>query len=307
MANLGPLTTTFVPSGTGCQSIHLGTNAGVYWLQYGTGDECVPSDYSALEGYYYSPGICPQGYTYACRAGVGPTSSSITAATCCPSEYACQTRVQTDPNACKSIMASDSSYVVDVFSEIDTWSSNLGTTTTFYQSGAPVYARGFVVLRDANDVEWFTSTAMSTITTTSTPIAATSASTPGASVNTAGAVTPAASNMDSSGSSMVSAQTDSPSSTTVYTTSSLSTGAKLGLGLGVPFGILVVVGAVAVAYLLGRRKGHSAHESPGPSAIISQGEAIPRKPKYELHGQSKILEMSSLREPVELMGSPLKN
>lgn len=84
MTNLGPLTTTFTPSGAKCQSTFAGANNDNGWIQYGNPTSttaCVPTSFEPFEGYYYSPGVCPSGYTYACSAGVG---SGSTQATCCP-------------------------------------------------------------------------------------------------------------------------------------------------------------------------------------------------------------------------------
>jgi hypothetical protein len=83
VTNLGPLTATYSPSGANCNSIFQ-TNPGNALL-YGTTDastlSCFPTNFNPYDGYYYSPGICPSGYDYACRAGVG---GGGTAATCCP-------------------------------------------------------------------------------------------------------------------------------------------------------------------------------------------------------------------------------
>lgn len=83
MTNLGPLTTTFTPTGVDCQSTYLAANNDNRWIQYGQPDttQCVPTSFTPFQEYYYSPGVCPSGYYYACEAGVGTSS---TQATCCP-------------------------------------------------------------------------------------------------------------------------------------------------------------------------------------------------------------------------------
>lgn len=83
MTNLGPLTTTYTATGADCQSTYLAANNDNQWIQYGQPDttQCVPPKFTAFQQYYYSPGICPSGYYYACEAGVGTSS---TQATCCP-------------------------------------------------------------------------------------------------------------------------------------------------------------------------------------------------------------------------------
>ncbi|KAI0905365.1 hypothetical protein F4823DRAFT_611321 [Ustulina deusta] len=80
--NLGPLTTAYSASGENCNSIFQ-TNGGL--LEYGTITDsiswCQPPRFVPWGGYYYSPGICPSSYTYACFALLGDGG---TAATCCP-------------------------------------------------------------------------------------------------------------------------------------------------------------------------------------------------------------------------------
>lgn len=87
MSNLGPLTTTYTPAGANCNSIFQ-ANGGA--LIYGTVwssqlSSCLPSSYIGNDPYYYSPGICPSGYTYACSASYGDgVSAGGVQATCCP-------------------------------------------------------------------------------------------------------------------------------------------------------------------------------------------------------------------------------
>lgn len=72
MTNLGPLTTVFTPSGPDCTSSFIGLLTDNKWLQYGVGgaasSACLPSSFTPFESYYYSPGVCPSGYTSACQA-----------------------------------------------------------------------------------------------------------------------------------------------------------------------------------------------------------------------------------------------
>lgn len=83
MTNVGPLTTTFTATGVDCQSTYFAANDNNQWIQYGQPDttQCVPASFTPYQKYYYSPGICPSGYHYACEAGIGTSS---TQATCCP-------------------------------------------------------------------------------------------------------------------------------------------------------------------------------------------------------------------------------
>lgn len=88
MAYLGPLTTTFTPAdeSTCLTSFFYGTNSRGSWLQLGTTDtsSCLPTRFDRTASFYYSPGICPSGYNYACTLASSSNNSPMTIATCCP-------------------------------------------------------------------------------------------------------------------------------------------------------------------------------------------------------------------------------
>ncbi|KAJ3565997.1 hypothetical protein NPX13_g7299 [Xylaria arbuscula] len=162
MTNLGPLTTTYTPiSSERCSSIYLATDSEGFWLERGdTSESCFPTNFTPIEGYYYSPGICQPGYTYACTSGLG---SGRTAATCCPS------RESDDNAACQSVLKSDSSYIGVVISYPDGVPTTIGTTTTLIGADETVYAIGVPVRRAATDVQWnIASTSLSSNTRTQT-------------------------------------------------------------------------------------------------------------------------------------------
>lgn len=87
-----PLTTTFVPPSTCISDTYLassGCTAGEcagLWMNLGPGPQytgaCLPSGYSPYS--YYSPGVCPLGYSIA-YSSVGSGDDPETFATCCPS------------------------------------------------------------------------------------------------------------------------------------------------------------------------------------------------------------------------------
>ncbi|KAI0838384.1 hypothetical protein F5Y06DRAFT_45327 [Hypoxylon sp. FL0890] len=297
MANLGALTTTYTPSGAGCQSIHIGRTTGITWIQQGTISDCFPSNFQSQDGYYYSPGICMQSYSYACEVNVGGSLSSITAATCCPrSGFVCHTgRTTGDPNACLSTLTSDSSYVVDVLTYQNGSPTKIGTTAILHQSGDLVFAKGLVAWRASSDIEWFSSAPMSSATTVATLTSP--ASTP-----VATASVPIATSADNIILSTSSTPTVSPSSD-VQNTNDLSVGAKVGIGLGVSFGSFLLFGVIVAAYLAGKRKGSAKYDD---SALIRNAADRPqasKMPGYELDEQRRTLEMSAQREPAELMSS----
>lgn len=92
MTVIGPLTSTF-------QAPSSCTTSGPHIYQIWTGKEsryeqgplftegsnCFPSSYDISPEKYYSPGICPQGYTAACtRTNPIQTTAAETALICCP-------------------------------------------------------------------------------------------------------------------------------------------------------------------------------------------------------------------------------
>ncbi|KAI1654339.1 hypothetical protein F4813DRAFT_392844 [Daldinia decipiens] len=289
MSNLGPLTTAYQPYGTGCQTIHLGLSTGASWLQQGTISGCLPSNFQPEPSYYYSPGVCPQGYTYACTAGVIDGTSVATAATCCPSNFVCMSSRGSDtPNACVSTMPSANFYVVDVLSYLTHSPTFINTTSIFYDAGNIVQAKGPIVRRAEDDTKWPQPTPPSTSTTGTTYQTIT--------------------NMPA-GTDKISTVTR-PNSSGYYTASiqtaranSLSVGAKVGIGLGVSLGVLFFLGSVSAAYIIGMRKGRSTTIEIGSKASSSEADTNTTGPGYELDEQRRALEMASYREPVELMSS----
>lgn len=55
---------------------------------------CLPPGYQANRGFFYSPGVCPYGYTSACSSLNEIGSLTQTAVTCCPTNFSCNPRVQ---------------------------------------------------------------------------------------------------------------------------------------------------------------------------------------------------------------------
>ncbi|KAL2757382.1 hypothetical protein ACRALDRAFT_1060773 [Sodiomyces alcalophilus JCM 7366] len=90
--NIGSLTTTFVPPErcTDRNDIYniystVGEGVGPYQLQ-GPIDirNCYPPGYDPIRGAYFSPGICPEGFTVACSKLVSVGALTETIHTCCP-------------------------------------------------------------------------------------------------------------------------------------------------------------------------------------------------------------------------------
>ncbi|KAK3312354.1 hypothetical protein B0H66DRAFT_608623 [Apodospora peruviana] len=92
---IAPLTTTFTAP-VSCASstgIHIvacdgGSGKGCVWWAEGplvpAASDCYPRSYDPFLGNYYSPGICPSGYTPACTSRNTLATLTETVYTCCP-------------------------------------------------------------------------------------------------------------------------------------------------------------------------------------------------------------------------------
>lgn len=95
------LTTTFTPppacstdtwyieyvKGTYYYTTSISNSLEGWYLSQGPTDwsSCFPSGYQATTDFYYSPGVCPSGYSIASSEILSIGISSETRATCCPS------------------------------------------------------------------------------------------------------------------------------------------------------------------------------------------------------------------------------
>ncbi|KAI2616293.1 hypothetical protein GGR54DRAFT_239257 [Hypoxylon sp. NC1633] len=87
--SLGPLTTSFTPPAdclTSTAIYWVNTASTFYWLHgQPMQSSCFPDNYSPYQNQYYSPGVCPDGYTKACESQTTSGASfTATHATCCP-------------------------------------------------------------------------------------------------------------------------------------------------------------------------------------------------------------------------------
>ncbi|KAI0813591.1 hypothetical protein GGR55DRAFT_676523 [Xylaria sp. FL0064] len=268
MTNLGPFTTTYTAiTSKSSQSIHLATDSDGFWLERGDVSEgCFPPNFTPLAGYYYSPGICQPGYTYACitTSGLGLGTS---AATCCPSGFSCRrSRADDDNAACQSTLRSDSSYIGDLIAYPDGDLSVIGTTTALIRAGEPVYAEGIPVRRAASDPPWIITPTNSDSTQTETGTPPTSISSTTKSLGSTSSTT---------NTSTSSSRTSAEPTTTSTARTGLSTGAKAAIGVGATLGFLLLLAAIAVIYYIGKRKGRASPPSQGSqeAAIITEKDS----------------------------------
>ncbi|KAF2673249.1 hypothetical protein BT63DRAFT_151312 [Microthyrium microscopicum] len=191
-----PLTTTFTPPSTCTETLTLvlfaSSKSGTVTLPStsistsisGFLSDCYPSDLPIIE--YYSPGICPKGYT---RFSETTRTTSLdnrelaeTAALCCPNGYTGQSQATGFPTAhelCSSTVNNiENATVIEMFDVNNDLTSNIPDSIHFtpYPSSisqGTVTASGIQVRWKSDDFNT-TSTTSSSVSTA--PIATTSSS-----------------------------------------------------------------------------------------------------------------------------------
>ncbi|KAF9894069.1 hypothetical protein FE257_009042 [Aspergillus nanangensis] len=296
---IGPLTSTFTPPGSCLTDIYRyavptlqcksGTTTNTcHYKHLGpiSATDCYPSGFTAnpTATYYYSPGVCPSGYSIACSNVVSIGATSETRATCCPSSFQCQTDtnapvpwVKTD--SCTRTFADTSTYIVTSVGD-DTQATTIITT-----SAGGMNAYGLQVrFQEADFITGGLSSSPASVSASPTSTSALSSPSP------------------------------SPSS-------SLSTGAIAGIGVGAGIGGILVF--LLVAFLLWKRRrprqsfpkmmSDGISERPEYKAELSGGHTnqvsemwVPppemdnKIPTAELEGKSPNEEPAGKQEPVEL-------
>ncbi|KAJ8131959.1 hypothetical protein O1611_g1664 [Lasiodiplodia mahajangana] len=276
MTNLGPLTTTFTPVGPDCTSTFLGYNQNNAWAQYGAGGSssvaCLPSGFIPSYSAFYSPGICPSGYTKACYSqpfASGLVSRLETRITCCPTSFQCNYRATNDPFACASYFKKSQTFEVSVFTFLTNSAGSttalVGGTTTDVWSDNYILAYGPIVHIAPGDI-------ISTATTT-------------------------ASSSSFSSSSYSTTPTTAPSDSTRNQSSGLSQGAVVGIAVGAVLAGVFIIGTMALFLRRRRRLGKArlaaAVQQIGDEAKSHQGNISFHNGQehqnypYELHAKSE--------------------
>ncbi|KAI4867926.1 hypothetical protein F4820DRAFT_411746 [Hypoxylon rubiginosum] len=268
MTNLGPLTTTFIPSGADCTSTFIGFVNDNAWVQYGVGggasSACLPTSFRPFASYFYSPGICPSGYTSACQAQISPSTGTLsdTEATCCPSSYSCHDDRGNDPFGCLSCFDGSKTFAVSTFffstnSAGSTTRIEAGTTTLVVSSNCVrVYAP--IVHVAPGDILITASTSIPTLTQ------ATSQTSHDDFSIIAPTVPPIATGNAQPGSS------------------GLSSGAAAGIGIGCGLGAVLVIGAI-VAILMRRRKLSTQFEPAAQNPSTYQDNKLQQQTQDQQH------------------------
>ncbi|KAJ5396947.1 hypothetical protein N7509_005060 [Penicillium cosmopolitanum] len=292
--SVGALTTTFTPAPS-CTTESYGwwyyessnlanspqvtaTDADVEWyLSLGPSvwKDCLPSNY-ATGSAYFSPGICPDGYTAAGQTSLAVDNEVVTAATCCPQGYNAQTGTDAYWYATNQCSSSNT----DTGAE---YTYTQGNVVTSYGGSYGVNAKGISIRWKEADFATTTTSSSPTTSRTSTSTSTSKAS----DFNSSAGLSPGA-----------------------------KAGIGVGVGLGVPLllGVLYLIYLVRrntarkEAAAAAADRGMSSHS--GPSAPQPQPGYMPvnhdygqqnmYEPSYEMssdtHKDTPPQEMSTLRQ-----------
>lgn len=242
---LGPLTTTYTPTGSICNSIHFADNpVGTGWFAYGgiasDSTSCMPTGFTRDPQYYFSPAACPSGYTVACQSSISTDGTTTTVGTCCPMNYVCRTPRAGNIYGCTSLVTAETVLTIESVT-YETISSESTTvyaqssdiiTTTLSSDQTWIEAYGVIVQRQSGDAPFI---ATSTSTTSSGATATGSSSQTGSSAQ-------------------------GTSSSEAASSLGLSTGAKVGIGIGVAAGVLLFL-LTALLFIWKRKTRNNANNN----------------------------------------------
>ncbi|KAI1410041.1 hypothetical protein F5Y13DRAFT_168865 [Hypoxylon sp. FL1857] len=292
--SLGPLTTSFTPPAdcTASSALYwVNTASTFYWLHGQPGQSsCFPDNYSPYQNQYYSPGICPAGYTRACEsASSGGDNVATTRATCCPEgNYVCAATSSSYSYPWGPTLGCMSVYRVNTETRFTTIN---GTMKGGETAGAPrslrapgtIMAYGVVIRNIA------TSTGNGVIASSSISV----------SVSNSGMASETASSMPT---------TEAPQSNSSGGNGGLSSGAAAGIGIATSFGIMAIGGALLWIFWMRRRKrkqemaaehGRGAVATPGAwSSTTWNTTPYPQQPVFQANWAPT--ELDNEREPKEM-------
>ncbi|KAH8891510.1 hypothetical protein GQ53DRAFT_147921 [Thozetella sp. PMI_491] len=297
MTNLGPLTTAFAPAASAsCATTIFVESNTVNWLQYGpiSTDACLPPSFNPFAGHYYSPGICPSGYTIACS--FQGDSGSVTEGQCCPTGYTCHTGVDRsgDPFGCTKPITQNTFISLTYYGYHESVVTNTGpdgsvdTTTMTSTTVSPT-----VVTRTANDVQ----------IEAYGPIVRRSDGDPEWD-NASGGSSSSVHSGSSSGSNTSGGAQSTETGQGSQEAGGLSGGAKAGIGIGVAVGVLLILGALFVAYRIRQRRQRRGMEDgtykPQQPPPPQYAEMMDSMHHAELPDPHKTPELNAMGRPVEM-------
>ncbi|KAI1381300.1 hypothetical protein F4677DRAFT_402637 [Hypoxylon crocopeplum] len=306
MTDLGPLTTTFTPADN-CKAVISGivytqtlddgntTTHKYHSLGPSATSSCYPPGFQAPSG-FYSPGICPSGWVSACGSVETIGSATETRATCCPIGYACMP----PPGSTEtwSTLSCTSAPISAVSVTVPDNSNQFSKVTVL--EGILINAAAINIRWQRND--FIASSTEPPTTSTASP----TSSTPSTSLSSS----------SSSG--------DTPPATVLIgdppsnyqAPDPLSTGAKVGIGVGIG-GLLLI--SLAVGFWWWLRRGRVKEEGSGTVVQVVDPE-VPKPPAemweqfqqemqtsdntHEMVTESNRHEVTGVSRPVELSSVP---
>ncbi|KAI0007537.1 hypothetical protein F4779DRAFT_591690 [Xylariaceae sp. FL0662B] len=309
--SLGPLTTSFTPPADCLASTALywvNTASTSYWLHgkpYQS--SCFPANYSPYQDQYYTPGVCPGGYTQACGSLTSSGSALMTRTTCCPEgDYICAPSSSSYSDdwgptlGCMSIFNTDlKTRFTTIADSTLAGSETAGEETTVKPPGT-IMAYGIVVENSITT----TTVAANTAAWTGRPPWANRGSWDGAHWSTAPS-TPTPSGISETAPPTSTASPSSPS------TAGLSTGAAVGIGVAAGVGVLGLASAIASMFWHRRRKRLAAQSASNTQSDESTMYDSPKAwvqvnwPPSEVAASREPGELTAEREPVEKDGIQL--
>lgn len=289
MTSIGPLTTTFsAPSSCTTNTpriyqIHTGKEYNyVQGPLFKPGSDCFPSGYVPSPSAYYSPGVCPQGYTPACT-NLLPIQTALAPATetayiCCPTalSYTC---VGKDENASLGCTTSFSR-VHGVIGATVIKDGVTGDYGVFTESEGGFAAHSIQVrfqegprIQNVPQVPQDSSSQTTTAsTTTTTTLSGTSQRTTVATISMP----------------IQTSQTETtpPAVKTETKTEGVSTGAAIGIAIGSAIAGILLVGLVALFFFLRWRRKRKPPPVPPKEPSLSVRNTPTVQPPYELSEES---------------------
>ncbi|KAN0079613.1 hypothetical protein V8E54_004827 [Elaphomyces granulatus] len=234
------LTTTFVPPSSCLTDTYLydinPTQTSPYFYSLGPPgtSDCFPSGWESVTTAYFSPGVCPLGYSMACSNYNSIGTLTETTATCCPSGYTCFTLSPvpgslTGPpwftgEACSSKFESKEHITVTT-----TNAQGSGTTETTVSEIDGINAFGIIIRYQSSDL--ITSTALLT-RSTQLPTSLPASSIPSASSSSSSQFT---------------------TTSTALSATNGNTGRNIGIGVGVSLGSIGILSGIFAIWFVRRR------------------------------------------------------
>lgn len=268
------LTTTFTPAPSCFTDLWLyGDRAVNYWYSMGPPDpsNCFPPSWQSATTSFFSPGVCPQGYSTACASEAISGSMTETSARCCPSGWYCYSHANVNfpGQACATHVTSPG------ISTITTSAASIITTTAYINTTDFINAFGV-------EIRWQSTDFVATSTIPSAPTTSSTTSTLASPVSQASPT--------QSASTSIPGQSDNKN-------------IGLGVGIGVGVAVLLMLGAGAVWYLKKRHSQRDVQYDPSSQWEPPQHKVDPR----ELYASPMALhEMESKIEPSELYAEPVE-